>query len=431
MGSIFRAAKKVVKKVTKTVSKSVRKVAKKIKKIGKSVMKGVAKISNKLGPVGMIALSIAMPYALGGLSTFTNYAMSQAPGTFLRAIGTVGNQIRLGYQAFNTGMSVAKKGISDVIGKTFQKFAPKGGGNIFSRISNGAKNLYTSAKQKLQSVTPKFRTAKTGSVNVFDSIDPGVINMSSTDAASALTRGTIDAAQLSDQVLTSKGGWFTRTNATGVSSDRLVADTINDAYRSRLEGFGSNATRMYNDIKSKAMEMNTYINDEQIGSFVESNKAARSYTNEIMEYAGDMDYVGSGSGKFKNITEIADLGETGNYTMRAGGGGQGTYNFTGGETFGKQEATRGFFANNKEKLSSLTKSLLKPAEQAPVVPYQAPMFSGSNYDFASFNSNYEGTNQEGSQGGSLVAKVYGADAANRILKYHQNMNLLNSGETYV
>ena len=440
MGSVFKKAKKLVKKVTKTIGKSVRKVAKGIKKIGKSVMKGVAKISNKLGPVGMIALSIAMPYALGGLSTFTNYAMAQAPGTFLRAIGTVGNQIRLGYQAFNTGMSVAKKGISDVISKTFQKFAPKGGTNIFSRISTGAKNLYTSAKQKLQSVTPKFRTAPGGSVDLTGQLPTGpaswnntAINKTLTNdrAAELIGKNLIDGSQLTGQSLSGKGGWFTRTNATGVSSDRLVADTINDAYKSRLEGFGSNATRMYNDIKDKAIEMNTYINDEQIGSFVESNKAARTYTNEIMEYAGDMDYMGSGTGKFNNITEIADLGETGNYTLgTARDRVAGTYNFTGGETFGKQEATKGFFATNKDKLSSLTKSLLKPAEQNPL-PYQAPFVGNSNYDMASFNSNYQGTNQEGSQGGSLVAKVYGADAANRILKYHQNMNLLNSGETYV
>ena len=34
-------------------------------------MKGVSKISNKLGPVGMIGLAIAMPYALSGLSAGT------------------------------------------------------------------------------------------------------------------------------------------------------------------------------------------------------------------------------------------------------------------------------------------------------------------------------------------------------------------------
>ena len=143
MGSIFRAAKKVVKKVTKPITKIVKKVAKKVKKIGKAVMKGVAKISNKLGPVGMIALSIAMPYALSGLSAGTTAAMSSS-NVFLKAVGTVGNQIRLGYQAFNTAMSVGKKSITDIIGKTFEKFAPKGGTNIFSRISDGAKRLYLS-----------------------------------------------------------------------------------------------------------------------------------------------------------------------------------------------------------------------------------------------------------------------------------------------
>ena len=84
MGKVFKAAKKVVKKVTKPITKIVKKVAKKVKKIGKAVMKGVAKISNKLGPVGMIALSIAMPYALAGLSTATTAAMSST-NVFLKA----------------------------------------------------------------------------------------------------------------------------------------------------------------------------------------------------------------------------------------------------------------------------------------------------------------------------------------------------------
>ena len=103
MGGVVRKAKKIVKKVTKPITKIVKKTVKKVKKIGKAVMKGVSKISNKLGPVGMIALSIAMPYALAGLSSMTTAAMSSS-NVFLKAVGTVGNQIRLGYQAFNTGM---------------------------------------------------------------------------------------------------------------------------------------------------------------------------------------------------------------------------------------------------------------------------------------------------------------------------------------
>ena len=130
MGGIVKKVKKIIKKPIKIIGKTIRKVAKKVKKIGKSVMKGVAKFTNKLGPIGMIAMSIAMPYALAGLSTATTAAYTSS-NIFIKAVGTIGNQIRLGYQAFNTGMSLAKRGISDVITKTFQKFAPKGGTNRF------------------------------------------------------------------------------------------------------------------------------------------------------------------------------------------------------------------------------------------------------------------------------------------------------------
>ena len=64
--------------------------------------------------------------------------------------------------------------------------------------------------------------------------------------------------------------------------------------------------------------MDTYINDEQIGSFVESSKTATSYSNEIMQYAGDMDYYGTSTGKFKITTEIPDLGATGDYKLFLG-----------------------------------------------------------------------------------------------------------------
>jgi hypothetical protein len=74
MGKVFKKAKTVVKKVAKPITTVVKKVAKKVAKIGKSVMQGVSKISNKLGPIGMIALSIAMPYALGGLSSMIGTA---------------------------------------------------------------------------------------------------------------------------------------------------------------------------------------------------------------------------------------------------------------------------------------------------------------------------------------------------------------------
>tara|TARA_R110001632_G_scaffold13185_2_gene45317 strand:+ start:552 stop:1868 length:1317 start_codon:yes stop_codon:yes gene_type:complete len=438
MGSVFRAAKKVVKKVAKPITKVVKKVAKKVVKIGKSVMKGVSKISNKLGPLGMIAMSIAMPYALGGLSSMIGTAggttgLMNSSNLFLKSIGTIGNQIRTGYQAFNTFASTAKQSISKVIGDTFTKFAPKGTGNIFSRISQGAKNLYTAGKNKLKSVMPKPFTAKGGTVEFFGAADPGVGIMQSTDAASALTRGTLKASELGKQTLTEAGGWFTKTNSSGITADRLVTETINDAYKARLDGFGTNASRMFNDIKSKALEMDTYINDEQIGSFVESNKAAQTYTNEIMEYAGDMDYAGTGTGKYQLKTEIPDLSQTGDYTLgTARDRLEGTYNFTGGETFGKQPATNSFLTRASSAAAKAGGDMLKglltpngmPEAVAPIVS-AVPDYSAVN------GANYSGTDQKGSQGGSLVAQVYGENAANRIKNYYQNMNLLNSGDSYI
>jgi len=431
MGGVVKKAKKIVKKVTKPFTKIVKKTVKRVKKIGKAVMKGVAKISNKLGPVGMIALSIAMPYALAGLSSMTTAAMSSS-NVFLKAVGTVGNQIRLGYQAFNTGMSIAKKSITDVIGKTFQKFAPKGGTNIFSRISDGAKRLYTATKEKLKSVSPKFKTAKTGQSEVFGfgQAAEGPMLMDNTLVADKIKSGVLEAGQVNMKSLTESGGWFTKANAAGVQADTIVSDVINDAYKTRLDGFGVNAKRMFTDIKNKALEMDTYINDEQIGSFVESNKAASSYRNDLLDYSGsasDFDYTGSQ--KFKITTEIPDLAQTGDYKIGTTLPGQSNqYTFTGNETF-KQPATQNFFQKNVKKLKNLTKSILSPSGDTPVEQAALPLnLDTSKIDMAM--STYSGTNQEGSEGGSLVAKVYGEDAANRLLSYHQNMNLLNSGESY-
>mgnify|MGYP003118935017 FL=1 len=438
MGKVFKKAKKIVKKVTKPLTRTVRRVAKTVKKIGKSVMKGVAKVSNKLGPIGMIAMSIAMPYALGGLSSLVGTAggttgLMNSSNLFLKSIGTIGNQIRTGYQAFNTFAGTVKQSISKTISKAFSNLAPKGTGNIFSRISQGAKNLFNAGKEKLKSISPKFRTAKAGQSEVFGlgyGTD-GPMMMSNTEVAAKIQAGVLDAGQINVKSLTEPGGWFTKTNASGITSDKIVTDTINEAYKARLDGFGTNAKRLFNDIKNRAIEMDTYINDEQIGSFVENNVAAKNYSNEIMEYAGDMDYIGTGTGKFQIKTEIPDLAQTGDYTLgTARDRLEGTYNFTGNNTFGKQEATKGFFSQNKNKLASLTKSLLKP--DGPQVPDgTTPMYTGGGYDLAQFNAGYSGTDQKGSSGGELVAAVYGDAAANNIKNYYRNMNILSNGQTFV
>jgi len=74
MGSVAKAVKKVTKRVSRPLSKITKGIAKGIVKVGKATMRGVAKIQNKLGPLGSIAMAIAMPYALSGLSTMIGTA---------------------------------------------------------------------------------------------------------------------------------------------------------------------------------------------------------------------------------------------------------------------------------------------------------------------------------------------------------------------
>ena len=426
MGSVSRVFKKVKRAVTKPISKAFKGVVKGIMKVGKATMRGVAKLNQKLGPLGSIAMAIAMPYALSGLSTATTAAMNST-NTFLKSIGTVGNSIRTGYQAFNAGVSKTFSTITKSISKGFQRFAPQGVKNMFSNISTGAKNLYNSAKATVKKYMPKPFEGKQGMSEVFGTgySTDGPMLMSNTDLASKMTLPITDpnyisAGQVNMKSLTESGGWFTKTNAAGVQADTIVSDVINDAYKTRLDGFGTNAKRMFTDIKNKALEMDTYINDEQIGSFVENNRAASSYRVDTIDGPPNIN-------KFQIKTEIPDLAETGDYTYGIARDSK-TLNFTGGETFGKQPATQNFFQKNKKKLTDLTKSLLRPSGTAPIESAALPLsLDTTPIDMA--QSTYGGTDIEGSKGGSLVAKVYGQRAAD-LLQYTANMNALNSGEKF-
>lgn len=419
MGSVSRVFKKVTKAVKKPISKAFKGVAKGIMKVGKATMRGVAKLNQKLGPLGSIALAIAMPYALGGLSTATTAAMNST-NTFIKAIGTVGNQIRTGYQAFNAGVSKGFSTITQSISKGFQKFAPQGVKDMFSNISTGAKNLFTAAKDKVKSITPKPFTAKEGTVEVFGSADPGVSVISSSDAAAAIQKGTLDSSQLGKQTLSSKGGWFTKTNAVGVDSDKIVTDTINTAYEKRFSGFGKNAKTMFNDVKSKAIELNTYVNDEQIGSFVENNVATNQYSKEVLQYSGDMDYYGTGTGEYNVKTEISDLAKTGDYVDN----GQGGYRFTGENTFKADPAsTKPKKIDTKSIASSISKSLLKPSEPEKFEPYY---MNPQDMTMQTTVGSYTGTDIQGGAGGSLLKGVFSDADRERIMTYYKNMNLIGS-----
>ena len=168
---VFKRATKAVRKVTKGVTKAAKKISRGIAKIGKNVWNGIkqvggkafeayGKISGKLGPIGMIGLSMAMPYLMpgftssaGGLWTKfgakmgiegTKFGWANAStNPFLKTIGQVGQKI---YKGTNFIKGTAQ-GISQTIGKTFSGFASEG--TIGSRISTGFSNLYKGTAEVL------------------------------------------------------------------------------------------------------------------------------------------------------------------------------------------------------------------------------------------------------------------------------------------
>ena len=168
---VFKGATKAVKKVTKGVTKAAKKIGKGIAKIGKNVWNGVkqlggkafemyGKISGKLGPIGMIGLSMAMPYLMPGFTgaaggLWTNFGAkattwaNHATNPFLRTMGQIGGNI---YKGTNFIKGTAQ-GISQTIGKTFSGFA--GEGTIGSRVSTGFSNLYKGTTEVLSGAAGK------------------------------------------------------------------------------------------------------------------------------------------------------------------------------------------------------------------------------------------------------------------------------------
>jgi len=168
---VFKKATKAVKKVTKGVTKAFKKVGKGIAKVGKGIWNGVKKIggaafkaygklSSKLGPVGMIGLSMAMPYLMPGFTStagglWTNFGAkmgvkggvtgwaNSTTNPFLKTIGTIGQNI---YKGTNFIKGTAQ-GISQTIGKTFEGFASQG--TFKDKIASGFSNLYRGTSEVL------------------------------------------------------------------------------------------------------------------------------------------------------------------------------------------------------------------------------------------------------------------------------------------
>ena len=410
MGSVARVFKKATKAVTKPISKAFKGVAKGIMKVGKATMRGVAKLQKKLGPLGSIALAVAMPYALGGLSNMIGVAGGQtglmnSTNLFLKSIGNVGNSIRSGYQAFNTGVGKAFSSITNSIKKGFTKFAPKGTGNIFTKISNGAKNLYNSAKNISKKYSP-FK-GKQGTVQVSDGLDQ-VYSLTSDEASKQLAAGTLDVSQINKQTLGSNK-WFVQGSK---QTDKLVTDTINEAYKGTTSQYSDTAKRYFSDLKKKAIENRTYINDSDIGSMIEN----KSFNTEI--------YDSLDPGVIKKID--IDLARTNDYNVLNEEGTE--FAFSGNDSFAKAPDGKFKSIMKKSNVSSIAKGILtKSKDQVKEADFNlAYTFGDGSKNMTDLTGTYGGTDLYGSAGGQLLKNVYSDVERNRIMNYYKNMNILGS-----
>ena len=415
MGSVRKVFKKVTKAVKKPVSKITKGIAKGIAKVGKAVIRGVAKINKKLGPLGTIALSMAMPYALSGLSAgFTNMAATQGTGvfnTFVRSIGQMGVNVGKGFNAISGQISKGMSSITNRITKSFSNIGK--GNNIFSRISNGVKNLYTKAKTNFGNTFGKKASA--GKVEVFSGTADGPILMDIEKASEGLIKGTIDASQLGTQTGGTQGGWFTKSlTSSQKSAQDLVTKTINDSYADTLSGYSKDAMRFFSDVKKQAIAEGTYINDYQVGELLKNNGL-----NQNVAYKGITTDFDEGT---RFLESNFDIGTSKNYKVLGDGKG---YEFTGNDMFKTPKGTSTITKKLKDVALSKADSLLGNYRKLDEIePYQYVGNQDMTFDTAMTGTG--GTNIEGSGGGTLIANAYGNEVANDYMNYYKKMNILAS-----
>ena len=414
MGSVRKVFKKVTKAVKKPVSKITKGIAKGIAKVGKAVIRGVAKINKKLGPLGTIALSMAMPYALSGLGQgFANMAATQGTGpfsTFIKSIGQMG--VNAGNK-FNAISGQISKGFSNITGRITKSFSNIGkGNNIFSRISNGVKNLYNNVKTSFGNTFGKKATA--GKVEVF-SPGEGPMLLDVEQAAKSLKAGTIQASDLGTQTAASKSGWFTKSlTESQLQSQQVITDAINKSYADTLGGYSKDAMRFFTDVKKQAIAEGTYINDYQVGELLKNNGL-----NQNVAYKGMETDFDEGT---RFLESNFDIANSKNYKVLGDGKG---YEFTGNEMFKTPKGTSTITKKLKDVALAKTESLLGNYKKLDEIePYVFPGYQEMTMETAMTGTG--GTNIEGSAGGELIAKEYGDNVANDYMNYYKKMNILAS-----
>ena len=203
--------------------------------------------------------------------------------------------------------------------------------------------------------------------------------------------------------------WFVQGSS---QTDKIITDTINEAYKKTTSQYTPNATRYFNDLKSKAIDMKTYVNDAEIGNMIDK------YSVNVQSGTADLGITS---------TIDVDLAKTRDYNLLNEEGTE--FVFNGNNTYGTGDKATGF--TNKTNLGTAVKgsvrSLLNKNKSSTNVikPLEFNFGSGSG-SMTDITGTYGGTEISGSAGGNLLENVYSDSDRMKIMNYYKHMNILGS-----
>ena len=412
MGFFSSFFKKVKKTIKKPLSKITKGIARGVAKVGKAVMKGVSSLGKKFGPLGMIAMAVAMPYALsalgggatGGLIGRTmmgphGQMMStgwlNSSNVFLKSIGQIGNTIRTGYTASTGKITDGWKSITNSISEGFSSLS-ENTGNVWKNISKGAKNLFKNSRTSLNT----FKKAQGGTVKVSGWGNPfgyaDTVGMTAEQAAALIQpssggQALLKGSQLSAQTL-------------GSSYDKLISDTINKSMQPRIDNLSGNSKRYFNDMWNDQVAKGIEVNKQETFNAFASNKGTTLPTDFSSAYE-------------------TNLANTGDYAYHAG---TKSYNFTGGSTYnntlGNKYINKKTANTLKKTAFSMADSLLQaPNYETPEVMYEVPVQKDMTMNTAT--SGASGTNLKGAYGTNYFNAVFGNAAWDKLKNSYKYMNI--------
>lgn len=297
MGKVFKKAKKFVKKVHKKVKKITRKaekallpkfarrIADKIHKTGSSIWRGiknkvikpvlgvVGKVVNKLGPIGMIAMSFVIPGIGAALSGFWSSAATALGNTGVGWLQAVGKGMEWAATAAGNAGTFVSDNVDKVLGKVSESSLGQAVSDISGKITEGLKHI--------------GGDISTGADNLFQSAKEfvGLPN----------TKGVTNVGQ-----------------TVGQNAMKTAAQSTMDANPEFLKMAGGNITKA----QKLMQEQNIFLREGQTAFIGETGNAlnenpeflkmAKGNINEAQKLAGkQVDFLGQSADAFAGIKPLA------------------------------------------------------------------------------------------------------------------------------